>query len=311
MSPLYQKEKPALNEQKKYYWIKLKTDFFDIPTIDWLADQQNGYAYIVLYQKLCLLTANNGGELSRKIGEMIIPYDARKISEVTRMDIDTVVVALELYKRLGLVYEQENGILTMNGLDDMVGAETKWAEKKRLQRSKKASLPEGNQPPIDAKSGHREDNVPYLSEDNVREEYRDKRLEIRDKRLDIDSEIDSEEPPDVERPGTAAPVPYEQIKSLYNSICMSLPKCTAMSDARRKAIKARISSGYTIDDFKLMFEKTEASSFLKGKNNKNWRATFDWLIKDANMAKVLDGNYDDHDAPQNNPNRIGDLDFLD
>jgi hypothetical protein len=37
----------------------------------------------------------------------------------------------------------------------------------------------------------------------------------------------------------------------------------------------------------------EASSFLKGSNDRNWTATFDWLIKDANMPKVLEGNYDD------------------
>ena len=35
----------------------------------------------------------------------------------------------------------------------------------------------------------------------------------------------------------------------------------------------------------------EQSDFLKGKNDRNWSATFDWLIKDSNMAKVLDGNY--------------------
>ena len=40
-----------------------------------------------------------------------------------------------------------------------------------------------------------------------------------------------------------------------------------------------------------MFELAEESDFLKGCNNRNWSATFDWLVKDANMAKVLDGNY--------------------
>lgn len=272
----------------KYYWIKLKTDFFDIPTIDWLAEQQNGYAYIVLYQKLCLLTANNGGELIRKIGEMIIPYDVKKIAEVTRFDIDTVAVAMELYKRLGLIYEQESGILTMNGIEGMVGAETKWAEKKRLQRARRAELPDGGNSSQSLSSGQSGDNVPLLSEDIVREEYRDKRLEIE---KDIDKEIEGK--PDGERP---APAPYEQIKELYNSICTSLPKCTAMSDARKKAVKARFASGYTLEDFRRLFEKTESSSFLRGSNAKNWRATFDWLVKDANMAKVLDGNYDDRGA---------------
>lgn len=42
----------------------------------------------------------------------------------------------------------------------------------------------------------------------------------------------------------------------------------------------------------MLFEKAEASDFLKGSNDRNWTATFDWLIKDANMAKVIDGNYD-------------------
>lgn len=67
-----------------------------------------------------------------------------------------------------------------------------------------------------------------------------------------------------------------------------------MSDARRKAIKARFASGYTLEDFRQLFTKAEASSFMRGANSRNWRATFDWLLKDANMAKVLDGNYDDH-----------------
>ena len=113
----------------------------------------------------------------------------------------------------------------------------------------------------------------------------------KDIELEIDREIEEDEVPDF-RPTTTA-APYEQIKSLYNSICISLSKCTAMSEHRKKEIKARLSSGYTLEHFQRLFEKAEASSFLKGKNQKNWRATFDWLICDANMAKTLDGNYDD------------------
>lgn len=42
---------------KKYYWIKLKTDFFNLAEIDFLLGQENGCQYIVLYQMLCLQTA--------------------------------------------------------------------------------------------------------------------------------------------------------------------------------------------------------------------------------------------------------------
>ena len=86
------------------------------------------------------------------------------------------------------------------------------------------------------------------------------------------------------------------IRELYNSVCGSYPRLVKMSEARKKAVRARLRAGYTVDDFRRLFEMAEASSFLKGKNNRNWTATFDWLIADANMAKVLDGNYSDREG---------------
>ena len=83
---------------------------------------------------------------------------------------------------------------------------------------------------------------------------------------------------------------YQEIISMYNDTCVSFPKVQALSEARKKAIKARLKQ-YTVEDFKRLFELAESSAFLKGANNRNWSANFDWLIKDTNMAKVLDGNY--------------------
>ena len=86
---------------------------------------------------------------------------------------------------------------------------------------------------------------------------------------------------------------YRMIQDLYNSVCRSYPSLTKMSERRKKAINARLRSGYTIGDFRKLFEIAEKSEFLKGRNDRNWSATFDWMIQDGNMAKVLDGNYDD------------------
>lgn len=97
---------------------------------------------------------------------------------------------------------------------------------------------------------------------------------------------------------------YTTIQDLYNSVCGSYPRLVKLSEARKRAIRARLNTGYTVDDFRRLFETAEQSDFLKGKNNRNWRATFDWLISDANMAKVLDGNYENRkreamaDAPE-------------
>lgn len=108
---------------------------------------------------------------------------------------------------------------------------------------------------------------------------------------DISNEISKKERP-----------PYEEITDLYNQICTELPSCINLSESRKKAIRARLASGYTVDDFKTLFQKTKDSSFLTGGNNRNWIANFDWLIKDNNMAKVLEGNYDNRESRQEKPN---------
>ncbi|GAB5084664.1 hypothetical protein Osc2_17190 [Ruminococcus sp. 25CYCFAH16] len=81
------------------------------------------------------------------------------------------------------------------------------------------------------------------------------------------------------------------IFELYNRICRSYPRITQYSEARKKAVKASLKK-YNLKDFERLFKKAESSDFLKGKIKCDWRATFDWLINDTNMAKVLDGNYD-------------------
>ncbi len=88
-------------------------------------------------------------------------------------------------------------------------------------------------------------------------------------------------------------IEYQLIADMYNDTCVSYPKLTKLSDRRKKAIKARFNQGYSVQDFKRLFEMAEGSSFLKGGNNRNWSANFDWLVADENMAKVLDGNYQD------------------
>lgn len=156
----------------RFYWIKLKTNFFNREDIDFLLSQKNGAEYVVLYQMLCLNTANNNGRLETKMGEIIIPYNADKIvRDCKYFDIDTVNVAMSLYKRLGLIYEEEqDGVLKIADYEDMVGSESKWAEKKRLYRENQKKL----------ECSYNKDNVGDIKEDNVRQEYRDKSIEYRD-----------------------------------------------------------------------------------------------------------------------------------
>ena len=110
------------------------------------------------------------------------------------------------------------------------------------------------------------------------------------KRIEIEEEIDTEQELEIELERDIDR--YQRIADMYNDTCVSYPRLTVLSNARKKAIRARLRH-YKVEDFQTLFLKAEDSRFLKGDNPKNWSATFDWLIKDANMAKVLDGNYDD------------------
>lgn len=160
-----------MSENKKYWYIQLNVNFFGDERIDWLCEQKNGYAYVVLYLKLCLKTANNNGILARQIGDMIIPYNVDKIAEITHINVDIVRVALELYKKIGLVYEADENcnFMRLPEVPAMVGCVTQAAIDKRKQRERKR-IGDGQCP----------DNV----QDNVQQELRVKSLELRDNSLE-------------------------------------------------------------------------------------------------------------------------------
>ena len=99
---------------------------------------------------------------------------------------------------------------------------------------------------------------------------------------------------------------YQEIIDLYNDTCVSFPRCTKLSEKRKKAIRARLRT-YSIDDIKQVYKLAEQSDFLKGSNNHNWSANFDWLITDSNMAKVLDGNYNNKTAANHQSNTTADI----
>ena len=130
-----------MEKSKRYYWIKLKTDFFNLAEIDFLLSQKNGCDYIVLYQMLCLQTANNNGILASRLGEIIVPYDPEKIVRDTKyFNKDTVLVAMGLFRKLNLIYEDEGNCLRISGFENMVGSETAWAKQKREQRERQKLL---------------------------------------------------------------------------------------------------------------------------------------------------------------------------
>lgn len=161
---------------KRYYWMKLKESFMTSDTIDYFMSQPDGANYVVLYQMLCLKTINTGGQLRRQIGEVIIPFDIEKIQRDCKwFSVDTIRIALNLYKAFGLVYEDADGTLILTDHKNLVGSESDAAARMRASRENRAALPEGV-------------TQPEHCANIVTPDIRDKRLDIRDKSLEIEKE---------------------------------------------------------------------------------------------------------------------------
>ena len=190
--------------EKKFYWLKLKEDFFEEDTIQWLEEQENGKDYCLFYLKLCLKSLKTNGILIRNVGQMLIPYDVKKLADITNTTVDTAIVAMEVFKKIGLVQVLENGEIYMTQLENMVGSESKWAQKKRSQRSK----------------DKHEDNVLKLSSESPREIEKEKEIRERDK--DIEKEIEKDNKSSVVVSNIEVFKYFEQCGFLLSAIQMDL-----------------------------------------------------------------------------------------
>ncbi len=82
----------------------------------------------------------------------------------------------------------------------------------------------------------------------------------------------------------------QAVADLFNSVCKSLPKVSKLTNKRRRNIRRanRILDGR----FEEFFRRIEASDFLSGRTG-NWSgSSFDWILQQDNITKILEGNYD-------------------
>jgi hypothetical protein len=97
-------------------------------------------------------------------------------------------------------------------------------------------------------------------------------------------------------------IPYDTIVQMYNEVCTSLPKVTKLTDARRKHLRARWQELGSTEEFGSLFQTVENSAFLTGKNDRGWRADFDWIIaSEQTVTKIQEGRYSGQPVTPNGP----------
>lgn len=87
--------------------------------------------------------------------------------------------------------------------------------------------------------------------------------------------------------------PYAKIRDLYHKICISYPKIKTIDGNRKTAVGARWRTYKSLEVFEELFTIAESTPFLKGENDRNWSADFDWMMKPTNFSKILEHKYDD------------------
>jgi predicted phage replisome organizer len=153
-------------DAKKYYWLKLKRDFFKRHDIRIIEEMPNGKDYILFYLKLLLESIDHEGNLRFSDA---IPYNEQMLSVVTNTNVDVVRSAMKIFTELHMMDILDDQTIYMAEVDKLIGSETEWAKKKRLQRAK-------------------EDNVPQLSSKCPTEIEKEKE---QDTDIDTDVEVDA------------------------------------------------------------------------------------------------------------------------
>ena len=243
-------------------WIKITTDMFDNRKIRHLRKLPEGNSIVLIWVMLLAMAGkcNDHGKIYLTEN---IPYTPKMLADELDFEENTVQLALQALEQLDMIVLYD-GYFSITGWEEHQNIEgmDRIREQNRIrkqrQREKERLIAESR---VMSRDSH------ATEEDKDKEEEKDIDKESKEKAT------------------------CQQVVDLYRSICVSYPSVKTLSEARKKAIRARLKV-YSLEDFRKMFEKAEGSAFLKGANNRNWSANFDWLMKDANFAKVIDGNYD-------------------
>ena len=298
--------------QSKYYWLKLNVNSFDEDSaLDYLMSLERGSDYVCLYLKLCTIAANKGGRLVNQIGEMTIPYDIKKLTrELKYFDQEFVEEALNLIKKLGLIYFDEEEAVVVSDFEKMVGSETKAAERMRKMRSERNN--ECNEERNNEYNEERNSECNEVCNNECNTDCNEVcnsgvtmlHIENRDKSIE-NRDIDNKELREKREDNTLifsnekiCSTEIEQVVESWNQLSyLGIPSVSTIhSDSTRyKMLRARIKQ-YSVNTILDAVDNIKESPFLCGNNNKGWTIDFDWFIKPNNFIKVLDGNYRARDS---------------
>ena len=251
---------------KKYYWLKLKEDFFRSKRIKKLRNMAGGDTYTIIYLKMQLLALKTEGVLTwTGVEENFADELALDLDEKPE-DVQMTIMYL-LSK--GLAETEDNKTFFLPYVIENTGSETTAAERMRKSRER--------------------NNVTQMC-NNVTPLLHSCYTEI-EKEIDKDIEIEREK--EEEPSGAHRISDLDQVIEAWNALNLTkVTKVTADSQ-RGQWLHKRIKD-YGLSEVLRAIDNVRRSKFLMGDNKKGWQITFDWFLRPNNFPKVLDGNYSDY-----------------
>lgn len=259
--------------EKKYYWLKLKEDFFRGKEIKKLRRIAGGDTYTIIYLKMQLLSLKNNGSIYFEgVEDNIAEELALELDE----SVENVQMTLSYLSSQQMIEQKTVDEYFMTKVPEVIGKETATAE--RMRRSRERKKLEG------------QENVTLLQ--GVTEGY----TEIRDKSLEKEKEIEKEIEKDlIVSKDTICSSNLLRIVEEWNSLGLTDIKKINPNTNRHTLLKARIKE-YGEDEVIKAIQSIKKSTFLRGQNDKGWTISFDWFVKPVNFLKVLEGKYLDKEG---------------
>ena len=262
-------------------WIKVMTDLFGNRKIKQIETLPDSDAIIVIWFKLLCLAGNvNDHGLIYFTKE--IPYTEEMMATEFGKSINQIRLALQTFEKFEMIQIVDNILMISNWekYQQLEGME-KVREQNRIRKQRQRERQ--RQALLECKENECHVTVTE-SHATEREKEKEKDLSFSNKEKDKRKK----------QPKADALAPdIQAIIDAYYLYCPSFPKLRSMKEDRFKPLKNLLKL-YTYSDFVVVFKKMEASDFLKG--NKGFKASFDWVMKESNFIKVLEGNYDNTDS---------------
>lgn len=120
-------------DKTKYYYLKIKENFFDSEDMKLLESMDNGYIYSNILMKMYLLSLKNGGKLMYKDK---IPYNSKMLSTILNHNVDILERAINIFKELNLIEILDSGAIFMLDIQNYIGKSSDEADRKREYRNR-------------------------------------------------------------------------------------------------------------------------------------------------------------------------------